>query len=442
MTATSPASPALQRRAELAHARLGTTGNAFAGLDGAEFPRLRRVVRDSWARSLTFHPDPSGAAARLALTDPQLREFRRTHALASVMPVIDKLLIQPARDTGLIVAVGDEAGRLLWVEGDTASLRSAERMEFVPGAEWSERAVGTSAPGTALATGAGVQVSGAEHFSPVAHRWSCSAVPIHCPFTGKLLGVIDLTGQEDAVAGHSLALLQAAAAAAEAQMRINAFTGRGGLADAGGRAGIALEPHASAATLLRVLGNGTGALEYGMDRRPLGGRHAEILTLLAWYRHGLHAGELSELLFGDPDQQTSVRAEIVRLRRTIGAGAAAIGLESRPYRVAPTARLDAREVVRHVAAGRYRDALRTYAGPVLPRSTAPGVENIRLEVAGTLREAMLSDADPDTLMDYLELPEASDDVEALRTALQILPADSPARSVVVTRLQRIDARLA
>ena len=46
-----------------------------------------------------------------------LEEYRRGHPLASIMPVINKLLIQPSSDQGLLVAVGDELGRLLWVDG-------------------------------------------------------------------------------------------------------------------------------------------------------------------------------------------------------------------------------------------------------------------------------------------------------------------------------------
>ncbi|MGP5164363.1 GAF domain-containing protein [Arthrobacter rhombi] len=435
MAWNSPASPALQQYAVLAHARLSSGGSSLPALQGPDFPRLRPVVHDSWVRSLGFHRDPAGAGAVSGLNDPELAEARRSHPLVSLMPVFDRLLIQPAKDTGLLVAVGDDAGHLLWVEGDASAKNAAERMAFVPGADWSESCVGTSAPGTALVTGGGVQISGAEHFSPEAHRWSCSAVPIHCPLTGRLLGVVDLTGHDDAVASHSLALLQAAVAAAEAQLHVEALKG----AARGRRLAV---PVATAAARLRVLGPDAGMLDGMAPRKFLGGRHAEILALLGWSRGGLDAAELAELLFGDAGQQVSVRAEMVRLRKALGPEAPRIGLESRPYRIGPAVTMDARDVLRHLGAGRLREALAAYAGPVLPRSEAPGVIDIRLEVAGALREAMLNDADPDTLLDYLELPEAGADVEGLRTALQVLPARSPRRSVVVARLQRLEVELA
>lgn len=445
MIAPSPASPALQRFAERAHALLASGGLPPGHLDDSDFPQLRPVVHDSWIRSLAFLRNPAGASAQNSISDPQLDDFRRTHPLAAVMPVFDRLLVQPARDTGLLVAIGDETGRLLWVEGDATARSAAERMAFVPGTDWSERSVGTSAPGTALATGTGVQVSGAEHFSLEAHRWSCSAVPIHCPLTGRLLGVVDLTGNAEAVASHSLALLQAAAAAAEAQLRIDALdltatrsSPRPGPAARGQDRLVSSGGHPTAPHL-KVLGYDGGSLACGAIGREVGGRHAEILALLAWRRGGLDSGELADLLFGDAGQQVSVRAEMVRLRKALGhETAAAIGLESRPYRVGPTVALDARDVLRHLGAGRHREALAAYAGPVLPKSEAPGIVEIRREVSGTLREAMLNDADPDTLLGYLELPEAAGDIDGLRTALQVLPARSPSRSVVVSRLERLE----
>ena len=82
------------------------------------------------------------------------------------MPIIRQLLVEDAADSGVVVAVSAADGTLLWVEGDRKACRRAEAMNFVPGADWSERAAGTNAPGTALALDRGVQIRGSEHFSP------------------------------------------------------------------------------------------------------------------------------------------------------------------------------------------------------------------------------------------------------------------------------------
>lgn len=58
-------------------------------------------------------------------------------------------------------------------------------------------------------------------------------------------------------------------------------------------------------------------------------RHAEILALLAGHREGLSAADLSTSLFGVADRNVTVRAEISRLRKHLGALLAA-----NPYRFA------------------------------------------------------------------------------------------------------------
>ena len=116
--------------------------------------------------------------------------------------------------------MGDEHGRLLSVEGDPAARRHGERINFAQCADWSEPVAGTSAPGTALVLGRGVQITGEEHFNPAVHPWSCTAVPVHDPDSGAILGIVDSTGGIDAVGANTLSLVHATVAAAEAQLRI------------------------------------------------------------------------------------------------------------------------------------------------------------------------------------------------------------------------------
>ena len=184
--------------------------------EGLQLPGISTLIQESWQRSVRLQANPDNPEAPLAMDREELEEYRRQHPLAAIMPVIHKLLVLPSHDSGMLVAVGDEVGRLLWVEGDAALQRRAEGMMFVPGADWSEATVGTSAPGTALALGRGIQISGAEHYKRSVHPWSCTAVPFHDPDSGALLGVVDITGTESAVAPHTLSLVEATVAAAQA----------------------------------------------------------------------------------------------------------------------------------------------------------------------------------------------------------------------------------
>ncbi|WP_413249308.1 transcriptional regulator [Sinomonas flava] len=396
----------------------------------------RPVVADSWRRSLAAHPRREDAVVTDVLDDDELASYRESHALARVMPVIEELLVQPARDSGILVAVGDADSRLLWLGGDASVRRRAEGMAFLEGADWSESSIGTSAPGTALATGGAVQIRGAEHFSPLAEAFSCTAVPIRDPRTGDPIGVVDITGGEQAAAGHALPWLRAAVAAAEERLR--------GLAKAaprttpvppGGGNRTGAGPSAGPA-VLSVTGRDQGILRAGARELSLSVRHSEILVLLAGNPRGLTAEELAERLYTQAVPPVTLRAELVRLRKALDASGTGVRLLSRPYRVEGL-EVDSMHALALLERGSHRQALGSYGGQLLPRSEAPAITELREELSATLREAVVGSAAVDVVLHYLRLPEAADDLEAWRTALRLLPPRSPKRAAVVAHLERL-----
>jgi transcriptional regulator of acetoin/glycerol metabolism len=426
-------------------------GDRLELLSDAARSGVRRLVRESWQRSLSLRLDPLTAQAEPTLGLDELDRLRAAHPLAAVLPVVDRLLVRHAAEFGLIVAVADDSGRLLWIDGDSAVRTSAEDMHFVVGADWSEARVGTSAPGTALTLNHGIQIQRAEHFSQLAHSFSCTAVPIHDPVTGAVLGVIDITGGDAAVAPQTLPLLEAAVAAIEAELRIQSLSAP---------APMRSRPSGFSAStgLLSVLGTEHGAL-HGAATPALSGqlgapvpdarrrvdlsrRHAEILLLLAWHRQGLSAERLATCLSDDhPHAVENLRAEMVRVRRVLARSHPNLRITSRPYRLEPGIDTDAGRLLRLLDRGAHRMALAAYRGPVLPGSTAPGVAEIRAEVSRRLRQTLLSDAAVDVLLDYARTDEATWDSEVWRACLQLLPARSPQRAAVATSLARIDTDL-
>lgn len=127
---------------------------------------------------------------------------------------------------------------------------------------------------------------------------------------------------------------------------------------------------------------------------------------------------------------------MVRLRKVLERAAPELVPESRPYRLPLPLDTDAHDVLSLLDRGAHRVALTAYRGPVLPESTSPGVEEFRESVRAGLREAMLSEASLDVLLAYAEIPEGQADVEILRLALEMLPARSPKRAGLVTRIER------
>ncbi|MEC5168032.1 GAF domain-containing protein [Glaciihabitans sp. GrIS 2.15] len=430
-TVARPTDSSERQRLASAHDSVIATRTAVIG--------VRRLVQESWQRSLQLELDPDHLGTAIDFDEGDLHDYRNAHPMALALPTIHSLLIRHTFDAGLIVAIGDEAGRLLWIDGDRALRRKAEGMLFVEGADWSERAVGTSAPGTALAVDHGIQIQGAEHFNRIVHPWSCTAVPVHDPASGRILGVIDITGGADAVAPATLPLLEAAVAAVESEMRIRRLDE---LTSRPHRSTTVLSaPRAIAPPVLSVLGSDIGRIIVGGRTTELSMRHSEILTLLAWHPGGLSVDRLAGLVYEREGSIVTLRAEMVRLRKVLERIDDSLVPLSRPYRLPARLDLDAHRVLAFLDRGAHRVALGAYSGALLPTSSAPGIAELRRELSQRLRDALLTDASAETLLAYARTDEAAYDADLWRTCLRMLPPKSPKRAAVVARLERIEAEL-
>lgn len=439
--ASRDASPEASRLLiERAHEEL-LAGN----LDDLRLQSVRPLVRESWERSLRGMVGPE-AAPTLELVTEELMAYRLCHPLAPMMDMIRALLLPgTAEDSGVIIAVGDQAGRLLWVEGDRQLQTLTGDMGFVAGSNWAEDAVGTSAPGTALALGQSVQIRGAEHFNRLVHPWSCTAAPVRDPESRRVLGVIDVTGGAEAVTPQARMLVDATARAVESELMVARLRARVDAPQApavsiGSRS--AARPASTTRATLHVLGRDRARLETESEHAEsvveLSARHAAILLMLAVHRGGLSAERLSELVYGPGVSPDTLRPEMVRLRKVLERHAPDLVPESRPYRLPVALESDAQDVLSLLGRGAHRVALTAYRGPVLPESASPGVEDFREVVRTALRETMLSEASLDVLLAYTEIGDGQNDAEALRLALAMLPARSPKRAGLVARIERIE----
>ncbi|WEK61450.1 MAG: GAF domain-containing protein [Candidatus Microbacterium colombiense] len=407
-------------------------------LDDQRLAQVRPLVRESWERSWRGRVGPE-AAPVLELASDELDAYRRAHPLATAMDMIRALLLPgESEDSGVVIAVGDQAGRLLWIEGDRQLQSLTDGMGFVAGANWAEDAVGTTAPGTALALGQSVQIRGAEHYNRLVHPWSCTAAPVRDPETQRVLGVIDITGGSEVVSPQARLLVDATARAVESEMLVARLRSRAETPPRSHTAGARLK--ATARATLHVLGRDRARLEtesaHEESMIELSARHAAILLMLAVHRQGLSAERLCELVYGPGVSPDTLRPEMVRLRKVLERTAPDLVPESRPYRLPLPLDTDAHDVLSLLDRGAHRVALTAYRGPVLPESTSPGVEEFRETVRAGLREAMLSEASLDVLLAYAEIPEGQADAEILRLALEMLPARSPKRASLVGRIER------
>ncbi|HWJ81675.1 MAG TPA: GAF domain-containing protein [Nocardioides sp.] len=392
--------------------------------------RMRADVAASWERSAAAGVDVGQPEAPVTLDTSDLRGRREAHPLARIFPLLDDVLGQEVRACGALMALADAEGHLLWVCGTPETLRQAERIGFVEGSNWDERVAGTNAPGLALATGREAMITRHEHFRSSVRPWSCAATPIHDPGTSQLLGVLDVTGGDEVVVPQTMAMVRAAARLAEAEL---------------GR--LAPRPPAAPVTpgrhlVLELLGRSEAlvSLADGRDRVNrfrLSRRHSEIVALLAASPQGLSGDELAALLYEDDGGSSTLRAELNRLRGLLGEEL----LASRPYRLTTQVTGDWLAVSAQLASGDLRGAMRSYGGPVLPRSVAPGVTSIRDELEASLRHALLRSGAADLMSAWTRSGWGRDDYEMWLAQRAAVPASSPMRALVEGQIARLDREL-
>ncbi|WGL50567.1 transcriptional regulator [Nocardioides sp. BP30] len=398
-------------------------------LTGAVPGRVRPLVAKSWLRSVTGGMDPETGLPPLDLLDSDLEAWRAGHPLAPVMSMIRRLLVEDAAEAGMLVAVSDEVGRLLWVEGASPLRSRAESIHFTAGAWWSESRAGTNAPGTALALDQPVQIFAWEHLARAVTPWSCTAAPIHDPDTGAILGCLDVTGGDEVAAPHALALVRSAVAAVEGELQRRRLTGVDG-------------PDRSIAARaegwsLRALGRTGATLRRSGRSARLSLRHSELVLLLALHAEGISGERLALALYEHDNAMVSLRAELSRLRPVL----APLGLESRPYRLSDPVDTDAALVRRHLAAGRLSEAVRSYPGPLLPQSAAPGIARLRQDLHDDVRSALLAGVDAEATLRFASSEHGLLDLPIWQHLERLLGPASPRRAQVAQHLAFLDREL-
>jgi hypothetical protein len=440
----------------------------------------RKVIWESWRRSLDAGIDPEWHAAPLVYDTDEIGDARASHPMSRLLPMLRHTLLQIADEAAHIMVITDADGRVLWREGHHQVCKRADTIGLADGFHWSEQAVGTNGIGTALAMKKPTHVYAAEHLALALHDWSCAGAPVVDPDSGGVLGCLDITGTSRALHPASVALVAAAARLAESHLmlcmrehdeRLRARHHRPGRSDtlvtltgriiAGDRRlgarvhlpdhgdrmvlpdgrVVLLEPLGDAYRLhpldsspvprltLNLLGADHPFAYVDGIRVPLSLRHAEILTLLASHPGGLTAERLSFLLYGDDGNPVTIRAEIHRLRTQLTRAIAA-----KPYRLNCEVSGDFLAVRQALAAGDLATVARQYQGPLLPRSEAPAIRQTRDELEARVRTGLLTRGTADDLWTYAQTTAGYDDVEVLERLVATLPEGDERHAAASVRL--------
>ncbi|MCM6775079.1 GAF domain-containing protein [Nocardia sp. CDC159] len=423
---------ALESYAAQAHGHLTVGGERLAQLPGL----LRPLILESWLRSVRGGVDPRDELDGRGLRGADLERYRDNHPIAAVMPLVDRLLLQDATSTGLIVVIADQFGRVLSVHGGPDRVAAVADAGLREGNDLSERRVGTNAVGLAVRTGRASWVHGPEHFLHRMHRITGAAAPVHDP-DGRLVGVLMIAGGARVASPEILALVKAAATAAEMDLVLSTVRAQHRGAERIGCGADSPQRHAAGRLALDVLGLGQPQLTVAGERVPLSQRHAEILLLLAEHPEGLSADHLALLLDDTDLDNATIRAAMSRLRAVVGPQI----FDSRPYRLRVHLATDVEALRAALDSGDVDTAVRLYTGPVLPRSNAPGVVDIRDESRVRLRTAVLRSGDPAVLSRWTACAEGRDDAAAWAAYRSTVDRDSALYTQIEAKIRVLDRRM-
>lgn len=371
-------------------------------------PPVAAEIAASWSRcAATVDPDRPAAPVDDDPTEIRDRWAASPIRRSEVRP--DVQLSDVALQSGLVAAISDEQGRLLWTSASRQMRDIGERVGFVPGGHWDERSVGTNAVGLSLHTGRPETVFSSEHWSDCVQDWVCWSAPIRTP-DGSLLGVIDLSGRWD----HDSPLARMA------------VTTLGRLVEAHLPDDVASHGALTEGLALRLL----GPPEARLDGLPLNlsPRQLEIAAVLSL--HGPATLDvLHDLVYGARlVTPATLKAELSHLRRLLGGAVA-----SRPYRLTLPVRTDVavlQDALRH---GDLTVATEAYRGPLLPDSEAPFVVDLRHVLDATLRNLLLASTDPVALLRFATLHPY--DHALLERVLEVAPVASPEHAEAAARLE-------
>jgi transcriptional regulator of acetoin/glycerol metabolism len=156
--------------------------------------------------------DPSSGLAPFAVHGDAVAALRWRHR--ELLAASDRLFAVTAdlfADSHSMLLLTNQDGVILKAAGDLRTLTAGEKIHLTEGGDWREGVAGTNGIGTALATGQPTYIHASEHFCEGIKSWSCAAAPICEPGTGRVIGVLDISGPPSTYQINNLTLAVTAA---------------------------------------------------------------------------------------------------------------------------------------------------------------------------------------------------------------------------------------
>jgi PAS domain S-box-containing protein len=181
---------------------------------------VEEFVKRSWLRCKEKKVNYNLGEGKLIAKEELEKERENNKELISIALPIMQNLNDLVMGTGFALVLTDRNGLILEVIGEESILNETKKLNFVPGAIWSEEYVGTNAIGTSLWENKPIQIIGAQHYCKSHHNWTCSAAPIHNP-SGDIIGCIDMSGHSEKAHTHTLGIVVAASYSIDNQLLLS-----------------------------------------------------------------------------------------------------------------------------------------------------------------------------------------------------------------------------
>ncbi|MFH0343239.1 MAG: sigma-54-dependent Fis family transcriptional regulator [Chromatiales bacterium] len=169
-------------------------------------PAPRPVVLEGWMRCREQGINPHAERASIGMTPEELQSILHSDELGRVGKSILDRFQKLMGGIGHVAVLADAHGLILYEVGHPEIQARLADINLTTGTLWSEQMVGLNGVGTPLALGRPELVFGHEHYCKGWQPWVCYGSPVRDPDSGRIVGVIDITGPARSASAQMMAL--------------------------------------------------------------------------------------------------------------------------------------------------------------------------------------------------------------------------------------------
>ncbi len=172
--------------------------------------RIPEHILRSWQRCVGRGMEVDRADDLDVLTQSNFTEIReRAEALLVIAEPELEFLAVSLSYSGSLVTITDPNGTIIEARGGSGLIEKMIKDALVPGSSWRESARGTNGIGTSIEESHLIEIWGAEHYHVRHSIFCCTAAPI-LDHTGRIAGVINVTGDAHLPRGYARAVVKRA----------------------------------------------------------------------------------------------------------------------------------------------------------------------------------------------------------------------------------------